>query len=179
MHVLVTMVTDWKGRGESVTWTGGEKPAEPHWSAGRKHCCYGYVLLLWVRWSGKFHCCLCSIVAKNSKQQKIKIKTCRQHSHWSDPPDFHARKIEIPRSENANSALKNRILSSKIKRFCAEKMPILHSKTALNRPPRILHSENGIFSQCQGKYSGPSLLRPLMGPRNWSYTAGGLKIKVQ
>ncbi len=27
-------------------------------------------------------------------------------------------------------------------------------------------------------YGGPSILRPPMGPKMWSYIAGGLKIKV-
>ncbi len=40
--------------------------------------------------------------------------------HFADPPEFRTPKIEIPLSENGD----------------------LHSKTTLNRPPRILRSEN-------------------------------------
>ncbi len=54
---------------------------------------------------------------------------------FSDPPEFRALKLEILRSENANSMLK--IEDSALRRcqFCTQ-------KTILNRPPRILRSGN-------------------------------------
>ncbi len=91
---------------------------------------------------------------------------CGIATRKSDPPEFYAlkMKMEIPCSESAHSVLKSSKFFAPKYEFCAQKMHSLHAKTALNRPPRILHSENGNFLLKKWKFhaqNGNSVLRKM------------------
>ncbi len=114
----------------------------------------GYFLLVSVKPGTRIFC-----------QKKIfpRISTGPCLNHWTESTEFGAPNMEIPRSENANLALKNcskltaqnsalrkcKFHTKNLRVMCSESANFVlkNCNGAQSRPPRILRSENDVLKK--------------------------------